>query len=152
VSNAVARRKDVPIYATGLGTARASLTIAIHSQVDGKLQEMSFTEGQSVEKGGVLAIIDPRLLQAALDQARAKKLKTPHSLSRPDVTLHETPKIAASRTWRCSKPEIVAVGSLTTPPHFPSAQILRRFAPIPYQIGEFRGMSVGHGHRIGGTA
>jgi len=24
-------------------------------------------------------------------------------------------------------------------PHFSSAQILRRFAPIPYQIGEFRG-------------
>jgi hypothetical protein len=29
-------------------------------------------------------------------------------------------------------------GGLTTPLIF-SAQVLRRFAPIPYQIGEFRG-------------
>jgi multidrug efflux system membrane fusion protein len=49
------------------------LTVGIHSQVDGKLQEMPFTEGQQVKKGDVLAKIDPRLFRAALDQANAKK-------------------------------------------------------------------------------
>lgn len=73
VSLAVAHRQNVSIYVTGLGTVQASSTVAIHSQVDGKLQEVLFTEEQHVKKGEVLARIDPRLFQAALDQARAKK-------------------------------------------------------------------------------
>src|SRR5262244_285226 len=73
VSVAIVGRQDVPIYLTGLGTVQASFTVGIHSQVDGKLQEVLFTEGQQVKKGDVLAKIDPRLFQAALDQAKAKK-------------------------------------------------------------------------------
>jgi multidrug efflux system membrane fusion protein len=73
VSAVVAARRDVPIYLTGLGAAQATLTVGIHSQVDGKLQEVRFTEGQRVKKGDVLAKIDPRLFKAALDQAKAKK-------------------------------------------------------------------------------
>src|SRR5689334_9908324 len=73
VSIAAANRQNVPIYLTGLGTVQASLTVDMRSQVDGKLDEVRFTEGQQVKKGDVLAKIDPRLFQAALDQARAKK-------------------------------------------------------------------------------
>src|SRR6478736_3850365 len=73
VSVEVVGRQDVPIYLTGLGTVQGSLTVGIHSQVDGKLQEVLFTEGQHVKKGDVLAKIDPRLFQAALNQAKAKK-------------------------------------------------------------------------------
>ena len=65
--------RDVPIYFEGLGTVQASNTVAIHSQVDGKLQSVNFTEGQRVKAGHVLAIVDPRPFQAALDQAKAKK-------------------------------------------------------------------------------
>lgn len=68
-------RQDVPIYLTGIGTVQALLTVGIHSQVDGKLQEVLFSEGQRVHKGDVLARIDPRLYQAALDQAKAKKVQ-----------------------------------------------------------------------------
>jgi multidrug efflux pump subunit AcrA (membrane-fusion protein) len=71
VTVALAARQDVPVYATGLGTVQAFVTVAIHSQVDGKLQEVLFTEGQRVKKNDVLAKIDPRLFQAALDQAKA---------------------------------------------------------------------------------
>ena len=73
VTVAVAMRHDLPVYLTGLGTVQASYTVAIHSQVDGKLQEVNFVEGQHVKKGDVLARIDPRLFQAALDQAKAKR-------------------------------------------------------------------------------
>jgi len=73
VSVAVVGRQDVPIYLTGLGTVQGSLTVALHSQVNGTLQEVLFTEGQQVKKGDVLALIDPRLYQAALDNAKAKK-------------------------------------------------------------------------------
>ncbi len=73
VSAAIASRQDIPIYLSGLGTVQASFTVGIHSQVDGKLQDVFFTEGQHVKKGDILAKIDPRLFQAALDQAKAKK-------------------------------------------------------------------------------
>ena len=81
VSVATVARQDVPIYLTGLGTVQASFTVGIHSQVDGKLQEVLFTEGQRVKKGDVLAKIDPRLFQAALDQAKAKKAQDEASLA-----------------------------------------------------------------------
>jgi multidrug efflux system membrane fusion protein len=73
VSMTVAARQNVPIYLTGLGTVQAMLTVGIHAQVDGKLQEVPFAEGQLVKKGDVLARIDPRLFQAAFDQAKAKR-------------------------------------------------------------------------------
>jgi multidrug efflux system membrane fusion protein len=73
VSVAAATRQDVPVYLTGLGNVQASFTVGIHSQVDGKLQAVLFNEGQHVKQGDVLAKIDPRLFQAALDQATAKK-------------------------------------------------------------------------------
>ena len=73
VSVAIATRQSVPIYLTGLGTVQASSSIDIRSKVDGELQVVLFTEGQHVKKGDDLAKIDPRLFQAALDQAKAKK-------------------------------------------------------------------------------
>jgi multidrug efflux system membrane fusion protein len=80
VSVASASRADVPIYLTGLGTVQALYTVAIHAQVDGKLQDVFFKEGQRVNKGDVLAKIDPRLYQAALDQAKARKAQDDASL------------------------------------------------------------------------
>jgi len=73
VSVAVAAQQNLPIYLTGLGTVQPISSVSIHSQVDGKLQEVPFIEGQHVKKGDVLARIDPRLFKAALDQAKAKK-------------------------------------------------------------------------------
>jgi membrane fusion protein, multidrug efflux system len=73
VNVAYATRQDVPVHVTGLGTVQASFTIEIHSQVDGIMQKVLFTEGQQVKKGDLLAQIDPRLFQAALDQAKAKR-------------------------------------------------------------------------------
>jgi multidrug efflux system membrane fusion protein len=66
-------QRDVPIFLDSLGTVQASNTVAVHSQIDGKLQSVAFVEGQEVHKGDTLAVIDPRALQAALNQAIAKK-------------------------------------------------------------------------------
>ncbi len=92
VSAEVVARHSMPIYLTGLGTVQAASTVAIHSQVDGKLQEVLFTEGQHVNKGDVLAKIDPRLFQAALDQANAKKAQDQAQLvaARKDLTRFKT--------------------------------------------------------------
>jgi multidrug efflux system membrane fusion protein len=73
VSVTAAARQDVPIILRALGTAQAWYTVAIHSQIDGPVQSVNFTEGQEARKGDILAVIDPRPFQAALDQANAKK-------------------------------------------------------------------------------
>ena len=96
VSVAVVGRQDVPIYLTGLGTVQASFTVAIHSQVDGKLQEVLFTEGQHVKKGDVLAKIDPRLFQAALDQAKAKKAQDQAQLTSAEKDLSRSKTLVLS--------------------------------------------------------
>ncbi len=73
VTVASAARQDVPIFLQALGIVQASYTVSVRSQIDGKLQSVDFVEGQEVHKGDRLAQIDPRALQAALDQAVAKK-------------------------------------------------------------------------------
>jgi multidrug efflux system membrane fusion protein len=92
VSIATASRQDVPIYLTGLGTVQALFTVGIHAQVDGKLKEVFFKEGQRVQKGDVLAKIDPRLYQAALDQAKARKAQDEATLTAAlkDLTRFQT--------------------------------------------------------------
>ena len=89
-------RQDVPIYLNGLGTVQASFTVGIHSQVDGKLQEVLFTEGQHIKKGDVLAKIDPRLFQAALDQAKAKKAQDQAQLTSAEKDLARSKTLVLS--------------------------------------------------------
>jgi multidrug efflux system membrane fusion protein len=72
VSVMSASREDVPLFLSALGTVQAANMVQIRPMVEGPLQKVAFTEGQEVKKGDVLAVIDPRLYQAALDQARAK--------------------------------------------------------------------------------
>ncbi|WP_448207739.1 efflux RND transporter periplasmic adaptor subunit [Azospirillum sp. sgz302134] len=68
-----AGREDVPIWLDGIGTVQAFNSVVVRVRVDGELQQVAFTEGQTVKAGDVLARIDPRPLQAQLAQAEAKK-------------------------------------------------------------------------------
>jgi membrane fusion protein, multidrug efflux system len=83
----LASRRNVPIYLSGLGTVQASETVAIRSQVDGKLASINFQEGQEVHKGDVLAVIDPSIYQAQLDQALAKKAQDEAQLANAKADL-----------------------------------------------------------------
>ncbi|WP_421988332.1 efflux RND transporter periplasmic adaptor subunit [Roseococcus sp.] len=67
------RNADVPVTLECIGTVQAFTSVTIRAQVDGILQQVAFTEGQAVRAGDVLARIDPRPFQAALDQAQAKR-------------------------------------------------------------------------------
>jgi multidrug efflux system membrane fusion protein len=75
VDTAVATEADVPVYLSGLGTVQAFYTVTVTPRVDGELTKIGFTEGQTVKPGDLLAQIDPRPYQAALDQAVATKDK-----------------------------------------------------------------------------
>jgi multidrug efflux system membrane fusion protein len=72
VSTAPAARQDIPVLLTGIGTVQALNTVQIRSRIDGTLDQVNFQEGQQVKQGDVLAVIDPRLYEAALDQAKAR--------------------------------------------------------------------------------
>ena len=54
---------------------QAFYTVTIKARVDGQLQKVGFVEGQTVAKDSLIAQIDPRPYQAALDQAIAMKAK-----------------------------------------------------------------------------
>ena len=75
VDVATATRADVPVYFEGLGTVQAFYTVKITARVDGELQKVAFVEGQTMKRGDLLAQIDPRPYQAALDQAVAMQAK-----------------------------------------------------------------------------
>jgi multidrug efflux system membrane fusion protein len=75
VDTAGVTQSDVPIYLQGLGTVQAFYTVTVTARVDGELEKIGFTEGQTVHKGDLLAEIDPRPNQAALAQALATKAK-----------------------------------------------------------------------------
>ncbi|MGH8290112.1 MAG: efflux RND transporter periplasmic adaptor subunit [Steroidobacteraceae bacterium] len=75
VSTATVTQRNVPIYLEGLGTVQAFYTVKVTAQVNGELTEVAFHEGQQVKRGQLLAQIDPRPYQAALDEARAALAK-----------------------------------------------------------------------------
>jgi multidrug efflux system membrane fusion protein len=93
---AQAETRDVPIYLEGLGTVQASATVTVKPMVDGPLVEVRFKEGQDVRAGDVLARIDPRTYQAALDQAVAKKKQDEATLANARLDVGRYAKLAAT--------------------------------------------------------
>jgi multidrug efflux system membrane fusion protein len=75
VDTATAGHNDVPIYLQGLGTVQAFYKVTVTARVDGEIEKVGFTEGQTVRKGDLLAQIDPRPNQAAYEQAVANQEK-----------------------------------------------------------------------------
>jgi RND family efflux transporter MFP subunit len=65
-------QRDVPIYREWIGTLDGMVNAAIRSQVTGYLLTQDYSEGSFVRKGQLLFQIDPRSLQAAVDQARGQ--------------------------------------------------------------------------------
>ncbi|MGH8126058.1 MAG: efflux RND transporter periplasmic adaptor subunit [Rhodanobacteraceae bacterium] len=91
-----AAAENVPIYLNGQGTVQALNTVNVQPQVGGQLLKLGFVEGKPVKKGQVLAEIDPRTLQAQLDQAVAKRSQDQTQLATAKANLErsENPKYA----------------------------------------------------------
>ena len=62
-------RGEFEVYAKALGTVTPLNTVNVRSRVAGELVEIHFEEGQRVKAGDLLAVIDPRAYEVALQQA-----------------------------------------------------------------------------------
>jgi len=80
VTVATVQKQDLPIYLNGLGSVAAYFTVSVKSRVDGQLVDVKFREGEFVNKGDLLAVIDPRPYQVQLEQAQAQLFKDQASL------------------------------------------------------------------------
>ncbi len=88
VAVAKATLGDMPIHLDALGTVTPEATDQINARVSGMLVKVAFHEGQTVAKGALLAQIDPRPFQAALDQARGQLLKDQAALADAKLDLN----------------------------------------------------------------
>jgi membrane fusion protein, multidrug efflux system len=63
-----ARRGDIGVYITGLGSVTPISTVTVKTRVDGQLMAVHYKEGDIVQQGAPLLEIDPRPYQALLQQ------------------------------------------------------------------------------------
>jgi membrane fusion protein, multidrug efflux system len=70
-----------------LGTVVPQAMVKVRPQVSGVLQQVLFKEGQMVRKGDVIAVIDPRQFEMALQQATGQRMKDEAQLAAARVTV-----------------------------------------------------------------
>ncbi|HJV91455.1 MAG TPA: MdtA/MuxA family multidrug efflux RND transporter periplasmic adaptor subunit [Holophagaceae bacterium] len=80
VTVVAARKADMPVALSGLGSVTPLSTAVVRSRVDGQIVKLPFREGQLVHEGEVLAEIDPRPFQIQLMQAEGQRAKDEASL------------------------------------------------------------------------
>ncbi len=97
VSAAQVARRDVPIFLDGLGNVTAFKTVTVKTQVDGRLDQVLFREGQVVRQGQVLAQIDPRPFQIQLHQAEGALARDQAQLKNAELNVTRDRQLVAQK-------------------------------------------------------
>src|ERR1700675_2067942 len=113
VSIAPVEKSDFPVYLTGLGAVQAFNTVVVRTRVDGQIDKIAFQEGQSVNQGDLVAEIDPRPFQAALDQAKAKKDQDEANLANANLDLQRFTRLGEFATKQQTDTQRSTVAQLT---------------------------------------
>ncbi|MDP3355210.1 MAG: efflux RND transporter periplasmic adaptor subunit [Polaromonas sp.] len=87
VGVATAEQTSIPILLDALGTVTSQATVRVKPQVSGVMQKVLFKEGQMVKAGELLATIDPRQFELALQQASGQRQRDEAQLEAARVTL-----------------------------------------------------------------
>ncbi|MBI2470562.1 MAG: efflux RND transporter periplasmic adaptor subunit [Planctomycetes bacterium] len=85
VTVAVAVQKDIPVQIHTIGNVEAYSTVSVKTQVEGELYRIHFKEGQEVQKGSLLFMIDPRPFKALLRQAVANLAKDTAQMKKAEI-------------------------------------------------------------------
>jgi membrane fusion protein, multidrug efflux system len=78
---------DVPLVRSGIGTVMPYNVVDIHTQVTGTIDKIGFVEGQTVQPGSLIAQLDPRPFQAALQQAESNLARDQAHLTNAQTNL-----------------------------------------------------------------
>jgi multidrug efflux system membrane fusion protein len=113
VKIASVEKADFPVYLTGLGTVQGFNTVQVRTRVDGQIDKITFQEGQFVKLGDTLVEIDPRPFQAALDQAKAKKVQDEANLANANLDLQRFTKLGEFATRQQTDTQRSTVAQLT---------------------------------------
>jgi multidrug efflux system membrane fusion protein len=87
VVTANASVKNVPVEVQVIGNVEAYSTISVKAQVTGQLTSVHFQEGDYVKKNALLFEIDPRPLEAALNQTQAQLSKDEALMKQAEANL-----------------------------------------------------------------
>ena len=89
---AKAKKGDIGVYITGLGTVTPIHTVAVNSRVDGQLVNIFYREGDYARQGDSLVEIDPRPFEVQLAQAEGQLIKDQAALdnARIDLSRYQT--------------------------------------------------------------
>ena len=113
VTIAPVQKADFPVYLTGLGTVQGFNTVLVRTRIDGQIDKIAFKEGQLVKQGDLLAEIDPRPFQAALNQAKAKKAQDEANLANANLDLQRYTKLGEFATRQQTDTQRSTVAQLT---------------------------------------
>jgi multidrug efflux system membrane fusion protein len=86
VGVAAAGTQSFPVELDALGTVAPVATAVVRAQVSGVVQQVLFSEGQIVQRGQLLALIDPRPFENALMQVKGQLQRDEAQLENARVT------------------------------------------------------------------
>ena len=95
VGLATAAKGEIPIVFRGLGTVTPLHTVNVNTQITGQLVKVEFKEGQMVKAGDLLAVVDPRPYDVALQQAIGQMQRDEALLKNAQTDLERYKKLVA---------------------------------------------------------
>ncbi|HAH49186.1 efflux RND transporter periplasmic adaptor subunit [Gimesia sp.] len=98
--------QEVQEYYSTTGQTRASKTVVLRARVSGYLQEIHFRDGDLVEKGQLLYLIDPAPYEAEVASAQAAQEKASAQLLLAEQNLKRTKELAAKKVATANELDI----------------------------------------------
>lgn len=97
ITVSIVQEADVADKVEFVGRIEAIEHVDVHARVEGFLQSLNFREGDDVERGDLLYVIEPDQFQAAVDQAKAQVASARAALRNAELTLQRRQELFKNR-------------------------------------------------------